>query len=159
MEPLAIRAGERSGRARGRRAPRRPHRSLPDDGVVVHAHVRSDLRPVVDHDVVPDDDARGENGPFADDGELADADIGRDVGARGDAGGLGDEMSRHGDRRQGRGVASASYPRRPMILLLAALAPTPEGYGTGLEWLPIASFIFPLLLLAVIWYLGSRNTV
>ena len=46
-----------------------------------------------------------------------------------------------------------------MPILLAALAPTPEGYGTGLEWLPVASFIVPLLLLAVIWFLGSRNTV
>ena len=46
-----------------------------------------------------------------------------------------------------------------MPLLLAALAPTPEGYGTGLEWLPIASFIVPILLLAVIWVLGSRRTV
>jgi hypothetical protein len=46
-----------------------------------------------------------------------------------------------------------------MTLLLAALAPTPEGFGTGLEWMPIASVIVPLVLLAVIWFLGSRNTV
>ena len=46
-----------------------------------------------------------------------------------------------------------------MTFLLAALAPTPEGYGTGLEWLPIASFIVPLVLLAVIWFLGSKRTV
>ena len=46
-----------------------------------------------------------------------------------------------------------------MTLLLAALAPTPEGFGTGIEWMPIASVILPLLLLAVIWFLGSRNTV
>lgn len=44
-----------------------------------------------------------------------------------------------------------------MPLLL--LAPTPEGYGTGLEWLPIASVIVPILVLAVIWILGSRRTV
>ena len=46
-----------------------------------------------------------------------------------------------------------------MTLLLAALAPTPEGFGTGIEWMPIASVILPLLPLAVIWFLGSRNTV
>jgi len=44
----------------------------------------------------------------------------------------------------------------PLLLLLA---PTPEGYGTGLEWLPIASFIVPILLLAAIWFFGSRRTV
>ena len=46
-----------------------------------------------------------------------------------------------------------------MTALLTALAPTPEGFGTGLEWMPIASVIVPLLLLAVIWFFGSRNTV
>ncbi|WP_179270980.1 hypothetical protein [Rubricoccus marinus] len=46
-----------------------------------------------------------------------------------------------------------------MPLLAFLLAPTPEGYGTGLEWLPIVSFVVPLLLLAAIWFLGSRNTV
>ena len=46
-----------------------------------------------------------------------------------------------------------------MPLFLALLAPTPEGYGTGLEFLPILSVILPILLLAAIWFFGSRNTV
>ncbi|MEM1056553.1 MAG: hypothetical protein AAGI52_13605 [Bacteroidota bacterium] len=46
-----------------------------------------------------------------------------------------------------------------MPFLLSALAPTPEGYGTGLEWMTIASFVVPIVLLAVIWLLGSRRTV
>ena len=43
--------------------------------------------------------------------------------------------------------------------LLALLAPTPEGYGVGLEPLVYLSFIVPVLLLAGIWWYGSRNTV
>ena len=46
-----------------------------------------------------------------------------------------------------------------MTPLLALLAPTPEGYGVGLEWMPIASFIIPLVFLVVVWWLGSRNAV
>ena len=39
------------------------------------------------------------------------------------------------------------------------LAPTPAGYGVGLEWMPVASILIPFVLLIVIWYLGSRNAV
>ena len=46
-----------------------------------------------------------------------------------------------------------------MPLLFALLAPTPEGYGTGLELLPVLSVILPILVLAAIWFFGSRNTV
>ncbi|MEL6716064.1 MAG: hypothetical protein AAFP86_19945 [Planctomycetota bacterium] len=45
------------------------------------------------------------------------------------------------------------------VALLAALASSPDGFGTGLEWMPIASVLVPLVFLAVIWVLGSRNTV
>lgn len=44
-------------------------------------------------------------------------------------------------------------------MLALLLAPTPEGYGVGLEWLVYLSFILPVLFLAVVWWLGSRNTV
>lgn len=44
-----------------------------------------------------------------------------------------------------------------MIALL--LAPTPEGYGVGVEWLVYVSFIAPIVLLAALWWIGSRNTV
>ena len=44
-----------------------------------------------------------------------------------------------------------------MIALL--LAPTPEGYGVGLESLVYLSFLLPILVLALIWWIGSRNTV
>ena len=43
--------------------------------------------------------------------------------------------------------------------LLALLAPTPEGYGVGLEPLVYLSFLVPVLLLIGIWWYGSRNTV
>ncbi len=43
--------------------------------------------------------------------------------------------------------------------MLALLAPTPEGYGVGLEWLVYLSFLFPIFVLALIWWIGSRNTV
>ncbi len=46
-----------------------------------------------------------------------------------------------------------------MPLLLALLAPTPEGYGVGLEWLVYASFILPTVLLIAIWWLGNRRIV
>ena len=45
-----------------------------------------------------------------------------------------------------------------MLALLLA-APTPEGYGTGLEFLVYLSFLIPVVLLAVVWWLGSRRTV
>ena len=44
-------------------------------------------------------------------------------------------------------------------MLALLLAPTPEGYGVGLEWLVYLSFIVPILVLAGIWWIGSRNTV
>ncbi len=44
-----------------------------------------------------------------------------------------------------------------MIALL--LAPTPDGYGVGLEPLVYLSFILPILLLAAIWWFGHKNTV
>jgi hypothetical protein len=44
-------------------------------------------------------------------------------------------------------------------MLLLALAPLPEGYGTGLEWMPVASVVVPLVLLVVLLWLGSRNDV
>jgi hypothetical protein len=40
-----------------------------------------------------------------------------------------------------------------------ALAPLPEGYGTGLEWMPMASVLVPLVLVLVLLWLGSRNDV
>ena len=46
-----------------------------------------------------------------------------------------------------------------MLALLLALAPTPEGYGVGLEWMIYLAFLVPVVLLAVIWLLGSRRTV
>lgn len=39
------------------------------------------------------------------------------------------------------------------------LAPTPEGFGTGLEWMPVASVLGAVLLLVLIWWYGSRHTV
>lgn len=39
------------------------------------------------------------------------------------------------------------------------LAPTPEGYGVGLEWLVYLSVLVPIVVLAAIWWIGSRNTV
>lgn len=42
---------------------------------------------------------------------------------------------------------------------LLFLAPTPEGYGVGLEWMPVASLVVPVVLLVIIWWLGSRHTV
>ena len=44
-------------------------------------------------------------------------------------------------------------------MTLLALAPTPEGYGVGLEWLVYASFVVPIVLLAALWWYGSRHTV
>ena len=44
-----------------------------------------------------------------------------------------------------------------MTLLYAQAADVP--HGVGLEWMPIASLIVPAVLLVLIIYLGSRNTV
>ena len=44
-----------------------------------------------------------------------------------------------------------------MIALL--LAPSVGTDLTGIIWMPIASFIVPILFLIVVWLLGSRNTV
>jgi hypothetical protein len=46
-----------------------------------------------------------------------------------------------------------------MLPLLALLAPTPEGYGVGLEWLVYVSLLAPILLLVLIWWLGHRRIV
>ena len=43
--------------------------------------------------------------------------------------------------------------------MLALLAPTPDGYGTGLEWIVYVSVLVPTVLLAVLWWLGSKRTV
>lgn len=43
------------------------------------------------------------------------------------------------------------------LLLSSQAAEVP--HGIGLEWLVIASVLVPALLLVVILYLGSRNTV
>jgi hypothetical protein len=44
-------------------------------------------------------------------------------------------------------------------MLVFALGPTPEGYGTGLEWMPVAAVLVPFVLLLVLLWIGSRNTV
>ena len=46
-----------------------------------------------------------------------------------------------------------------MLALALLLAPTPEGYGVGLEWMPVASVVAGIVLLVLIWWLGSRHTV
>lgn len=48
------------------------------------------------------------------------------------------------------------------LSLLALLPQAAESYpsmSTGLEWMPIASVIVPAILLAVLVYLGGKNTV
>ena len=45
------------------------------------------------------------------------------------------------------------------LSLALLLAPTPEGYGVGLEWLVYVSFLAPVVLLVAIWLIGSRRTV
>lgn len=44
-----------------------------------------------------------------------------------------------------------------MPLLFAQMMDVP--HGVGLEWMPIASLLIPALLLVIVIYLGSRNTV
>ncbi len=46
-----------------------------------------------------------------------------------------------------------------MPLLALLLGPDTAGYGVGLEWMPVASVLVPLVLLVVLLWLGSRNTV
>ncbi len=46
-----------------------------------------------------------------------------------------------------------------MSMLALLLAPALEGYGTGLEWMPVASVVAGIVLLVLIWWLGSRHTV
>jgi hypothetical protein len=46
-----------------------------------------------------------------------------------------------------------------ILTLLALLGPDLLDYGTGREWLPLASVIVPAALLVAIIWLGSRNTV
>ena len=43
--------------------------------------------------------------------------------------------------------------------LLLALQATDVPHGVGLEFLPILSFIIPAVLLLLIIFLGSKNTV
>ena len=44
-------------------------------------------------------------------------------------------------------------------MLALLLAPTPEGFGVGLEWMPVASILTPAVVLIAIWWYGSRNAV
>lgn len=44
-------------------------------------------------------------------------------------------------------------------MLALLLGPTPEGYGVGLEWMPVASVVAAVVLLVVILWLGGRHTV
>ena len=44
-------------------------------------------------------------------------------------------------------------------LLSLLMAPSVGTDLTGVVWMPIVSVILPILLLVVIWLLGSRNTV
>lgn len=49
-----------------------------------------------------------------------------------------------------------------MLLLLNTMAALPAettASGTGLEWMVVASFLVPAVLLAVLLYLGARHTV
>ena len=43
--------------------------------------------------------------------------------------------------------------------LIPALQAADVPYGVGLEWMPLLSLIVPAVLLIVIIYLGSKNTV
>ena len=43
--------------------------------------------------------------------------------------------------------------------VLPLLAPTTGTDLTGLVWMPIAAVIVPIVVLIVIWVLGSRNAV
>lgn len=45
------------------------------------------------------------------------------------------------------------------MTLLPALQVADVPHGVGLEWMPILSILVPAVLLIVIIYLGSKNTV
>jgi hypothetical protein len=48
----------------------------------------------------------------------------------------------------------------PTITLPAlAMGPMPEGYGTGLEWMILASVAVPVVVLILVAWYGSRNDV
>jgi hypothetical protein len=47
----------------------------------------------------------------------------------------------------------------PVLALQAGRFAEGAPQGTSLEWMPIASFIVPAVLLVVLVYLGSRKTV
>jgi hypothetical protein len=107
--------------------------------------------------VVPDHDIGPQDGALADHAEVADLGVVGDGGGGVDLGGGGDGHggSEAGERRS----FQPSYPLAPMLPLLALLAPTPEGYGVGLEWLVYVSLLAPILLLVLIWWLGHRRIV
>lgn len=46
-----------------------------------------------------------------------------------------------------------------MLPLLQTAEPTYTSMPTGLEWMVIGSVVIPAVLLAVLVYLGSKNTV
>ena len=46
-----------------------------------------------------------------------------------------------------------------LTVLLAQLARPVESMATGNEWMVIASVVIPAVLVVVLVYLGSRNTV
>jgi hypothetical protein len=46
----------------------------------------------------------------------------------------------------------------PTVTALA-MGPMPEGYGTGIEWMVVASVVAPVALLLLIAWYGSRNDV
>lgn len=126
--------------------------------MIVDPHVGTDLCLLVEYHMVSNDAPRPDCHICAHDGERPNAHVIRKTGRGMDlSGGM---ALFHGDRMLEVRVASgASYPHVPMSLFLAALAPTPEGYGTGLELLPVLSFVLPILVLIAIWFFGSRRIV
>jgi hypothetical protein len=46
-----------------------------------------------------------------------------------------------------------------LLSLLAAAAPADISPGTGLEWMTVASVVVPTVLIIVLVYLGSKQTV
>ena len=46
-----------------------------------------------------------------------------------------------------------------MPLAFLALKPDIGAQGTGLEWMPVAAVLLPILFLLVLMYVGSRRTV
>jgi hypothetical protein len=45
------------------------------------------------------------------------------------------------------------------VITALALGPVPEGYGTGVEWMVMASVAAPVVVLLLIAWYGSRNDV